>query len=259
MPLWWNNDVSKSQDIGWWGPIMRGWISDIRRNFLVLGAGPVTGASGYRDPIEFDEAVHETVMRAWGVTTRQPLNEPLVVESICPAAFAVRDARTKWRKLCNLMPEGAHDAHFDPPAAAEWRRILPYVAQDLAQDYDFVAHSPDEAALATKLGWPEERIHFPKTPEALLSLYGETQRFFGNRLHGAMAVAASGGVAVAVGYDSRLEMLRPFTPHRCSPFSVPLPGLAGRIGLLSSGLDRARVARERVRNRELLRAFLFSV
>lgn len=259
MPLWWNNDVSKSQDIGWWGPIMRGWVSDVRRKFLVLGAGPVAGAAGYKDPVELNAAVAETCTRAWAVTSRQPIAAPGVIESICPAAFAIRESHNpKWRHLCNFMPEGAHYAHFDPRAAEEWQRILPHVASELRDTYDFVAHSPDEVKLAKMLGWRAPRIHFPKTPESLLMLYDETRRFFGNRLHGAMAVAASGGTAVAVGYDSRMEMLRPFTPHRWSPFGVPLPGLAGRISLLEPGLDRARVARERVKNRELVRAFLFS-
>jgi hypothetical protein len=56
MPLWWNNEVSVSQEIGWWGPIMDGWVSVEKRKFLVLGAGPVVGRSGPLDSDFFYDA-----------------------------------------------------------------------------------------------------------------------------------------------------------------------------------------------------------
>jgi hypothetical protein len=100
-------------------------------------------------------------------------------------------------------------------------------------------------------------IHFPNTPEALLKLYEETKIYFGNRLHGAMAVAVAGGTSVAVGYDSRIDMLRHFTPHRWSPFGVPTRNLAEHLGALVPRLNRARLAQERFVNTNLMQHFLF--
>jgi hypothetical protein len=263
MPLWWNNRVSKSQDIGWWGPLVRGWISAERRKFLVLGAGPVVGSEGILDSVEFRDAVEETCERAWAVTTRQflphllPMDCPMPQESICPAAFAVQHADHRWRRLVNLMPDGAHDSHFDEAAAAEWRRRLPDIAASLQGSFDFVAHRPDEVALAQVLGWTSDRIHYCQTPEALLRLYAETKTFFGNRLHGAMAAAVSGAVSCAVGYDSRLEMLAPFTPNRWGPFGVPTPLTPAFLDTLPVGVQRERLAREWSFHCDLVRRFLF--
>lgn len=257
MPLWWNNEASVSQEIGWWGPLMDGWISAEKRKFLVLGAGPATGASGPLDVDFFNDAMHQTVQRAWAVTSRQEVKFPGVLTSVCPAAFSVSGTQPRRRLLCNLMPDGAHDSHFNGAAAAEWQRRLYDVSEALRPAYDFVAHSPDEAVLARTLGWPVERIHFPDTPEALLKLYEETKIYFGNRLHGAMAVAVAGGTSVAVGYDSRIDMLRHFTPHRWSPFGVPTNNLPEHLGALVPRLNRARLAQERFVNTNLMHHFLF--
>lgn len=259
MPLWWNNDVSKSQEIGWWGPVFRGWLAEDRRKLLVLGAGPVSGKAGFKDESALRDAITESRDRAWAVTTRQPLPFPVpgVLESLCPAAFAAQYCEAPTRRLCNLMPAGAHDEHFDPEAAAEWKRRLPDVAQALQEGwFDFIAHSPDEYKLAYKLGWPADRILFPTTPEQYLKVYAETKVFFGNRLHGAMAVATSGGTAVAVGYDSRMEMLRPFTPHTWGPFGVPTRNLVPMLEGLTPQLNRPRLSHEYVRCRDIVAKFL---
>lgn len=263
MPLWWNNRVSRSQDIGWWGPLMRGWVSEDPRKFLILGAGPVVGSDGILDPAEFRDAIEETISRAWAVTTRQflprllPMDRPMPIESVCPACFAAKHSEHRWRRLVNLMPDGAHDAHFDEAAAAEWRRRLPDIAVSLRDDFEFVAHSADEAQLAEALGWEHARIHFPATPEGLLKLYAETKTFFGNRLHGAMVAAASGGVSCTVGYDSRLEMLAPFTPNRWSPFGVPTPLTPDFLDTLPVDVRRSRIANEWTFHCDLMRRFLF--
>lgn len=263
MPLWWNNATSKSQEIGWWGPLMRGWISADPRKFLVLGAGPVAGSAGILDPVEFRDAIEETIARAWAVTTRQflprllPMDRPMPVESICPAAFAAKHSEHRWRRLVNLMPDGAHDSHFDEAAAHEWHRRLPDIAASLHGSFEFVAHSQDEADLARVLGWSSDRIHFPQTPEGLLRLYAETRTFFGNRLHGAMVVAASGGTSCAVGYDSRLEMLTLFTPNRWGPFGVPSRLTPEFLDTLPRDVRRERLAREWTFHCDLVRRFLF--
>ena len=259
MPLWWNNDVSTSQSIGWWGPLFRGWIAEDRRKLLVLGAGPVVGKAGLKDDLEFFNAVEETTQRAWCVTSRQPLPVPApgVLDSICPATFAAQYCEAPTRKLCNLMPAGSHDEHFDPEAAAEWKRRLPDVSQALLEGgFEFIAHSEDEYKLAYKLGWPADRILFPTTPEQYLKAYAETKVFFGNRLHGAMMAATSGGVAVAVGYDSRMEMLKPFTPHTWGPFGVPTRNLAPMLEGLTPRLNRPRLSHEYVRCRDIVAKFL---
>jgi len=256
MPLWWNNSVSTSQSIGWWGELIRGWVSDRKNDFLVLGAGPVVGLGGLHDPEEFQAAMDETVARAWKVTSRQPTGHPGIQESICPAAFAVApETLAPHRRLCNLMPHGAHDAHFNPGEAAVWRERLPSLAQELrSRGFEFVAHDAEEWRLARRW-WSDNEIHFPATAEHYLKLYSESRFFIGNRLHGAMRAAMNGTPAVAIGYDSRVDMLKPFTQNVFTPSGLPEHFHAT---VWPSTLQPDTIKRELKINRAIMKEFLSS-
>lgn len=213
MPLWWSSEVGDCQDIYWWEPLLNGWPSARRRDFLVLGAGSATGLV-LKHPERFAEAVQWVIDRAYGVTTRNiVMDHPGLIRSICPSAFAAYFGEKKTVKLCNLMPNGAHDAHFNEHEAALWRTMIPEVSKTLqGLGYVFCAHSVEEHFMATQeLGWPEDRVFFAPTTDEYVELYATCSHYWGNRLHGALMAAASGGIAIAVGYDSRMRMLDRFS------------------------------------------------
>lgn len=256
MPLWWDNPVSQCREIGWWGPLMRGWISEKKENFLILGAGSVTGQHEF-NASRFLSAVEESIERAFVVVTRQPvIDHPKLISSVCPAAFSVDwhpDGR--FRRVCNLMPAGAHDAHLNPVEAQNWMDRLPDVAERLRSDgFEFCAHSPDEVELAKSLGW--EHPLFFDTPEEYLHLYNHTAYYAGNRLHAAVVVAAGGGLAAVQGYDSRMEMVKPFTPRVFFPTEISEPS----ISVVYSTPDHLQtlLAREWRRQRRVVESFLLA-
>ena len=76
--------------------------------------------------------------------------------------------------------------------------------------------------MAQELGWPEASIHQFATPEEYMDLYNDTRVYSGNRMHGALVVAAGGGLAGVQGYDSRMEMVRQFTPRVFFPSDITL-------------------------------------
>lgn len=262
MPLWWNNHVSKCQDIYWWAPILRGWPSAKKENFLVLGAGSAVG-DNMVNPREMFDAVEEVIQRSFAVTTRQPVfDRPDLISSICPAAFAsARSAVRAFRslspsfKLFNAMPDGAHDSHFNPEEAAVWQAKQRAVSDAaLEAGFVFIAHSADEKEVAKEAGWPESRIMFFDTPEAYLEAYARCSHYIGNRLHGAMMAACSAATSVAIGYDSRVEMLKPFTPN----IYLPSEFQPGWIETYRFGISpiSAIMSRERKRLHALLQKFI---
>ena len=72
-----------------------------------------------------------------------------------------------------------------------------------------------------------------------------------------MVAAVSGATAVAVGYDSRMEMLKWITPHCWGPFGVPSK-LPAHLEGLRPNINRARIAAEYSRNCDIVQKFLFS-
>lgn len=210
MPLFWNNPTSASQDEGWWGELIRGWPSENRRRFLVLGAGSAVGLE-MPEAERYLDAIRWVIGRSYAVTTRNPVVDwPFLTDSICPAAFAL-PARTVETpaprlRLFNAMRNGAHDRHFNPGEADAWTRRLPRVAAWARENaFAFVAHDDLEADLGRELGF--ETVFRTETPEELLEIYANCGAYVGNRLHGAMAAASAGARVAAIGYDSRMRML----------------------------------------------------
>ena len=224
MPLWWDNPISFSADVHWWEPLMRGWLSERKKDFLILGAGSVVGNHPF-NASRFGAAVDECVDRSFAVVTRNFIMEhPHLIRSVCPAAFStfgptMHKVNGPTLKVCNLMPSGAHDAHLDREEAKIWKEdVLPVLAPKLLdRGFLFCAHDQTEYDMARSLGWADPRLF--DTPQEYLAFYRQAKSYIGNRLHAAVVVASSGGSASAIGYDTRTEMVRPFTRSVFKPSS----------------------------------------
>lgn len=211
MPLFWSIYSNECQEIDWWKPIIRGWVSQTKRNFAVIGAGHVfvNEIFNFR---RYCEAIEEVISRAHVVTTREPvMDHPKIVEGVCPAAFATTpDPVVGGLKLCNLMPAGGH--HFclktQDREIQTWNAVLPGVAKWLRDEgFSFVSHDGTERDLAMRLGWKENEIKFFGAPEYYLDLYRQASVYFGNRLHGAVVSASVGAKTLAIAADSRIRMV----------------------------------------------------
>lgn len=259
MPMWWNNPVSTSQSVGWWGGLMCGWPSARKNDFLILGAGSVVG-DVMKDHAQYLDAIKWSIGRAFAVTTRNPVVDwPYLISSICPSAFSPRGvpAQIGVRKLANIMLHGAHDRHLnrDEAKAWDWKRdMVAHWAR--SHGFEFVAHSPQEAEMARKFGFAE--VHFfPGAPESYLKLYSECGVYVGNRLHGAMLAAASGAKTMAIGYDSRIRMLDRFNVTAVAPSEIRPSTLHRFMHMTHSPhatLDM--IEREREKNVNILRRFI---
>jgi hypothetical protein len=242
MPLWWDNPTSHSADIHWWEPLMRGWLSARKKDFLILGAGSVVGKHPF-NASRFAAAVDECVERAFAVVTRNKvIDHPALIDSICPAAFSVYGPEMpkpfRYLKVCNLMPHGAHDAHLNEKEANIWRdKVLPELAPDLLErGFDFCAHDQAEYDFARNLGWSDP--HFFDNPHEYINFYRRAECYIGNRLHAGVVVAAAGGSATVIGYDSRIGMVRPLTKHVFKPST--LAHWAVREGVVHTALTEQR-------------------
>lgn len=209
MPLFWNNEVSTSQTIGWWHPIMRGWISERKKDFLILGVGNAVG-SMIDDLLMYGAAIQEAVSRAYAVTVRNFVGtHPELISSVCPSVFAVTERLPRKYRLCNFMPDGAHDKHFNPREAEEWHKVEKLLSDYCREnDFYFISHSPKNNSYERpeRLGWNEDRIFQFDTAEEYLNIYAQASCYFGNRLHGAVVTASLGRQAIGIGYDSRTGM-----------------------------------------------------
>ena len=265
MPLWWDNSVSFSADIHWWEPLMRGWLSERKKDFLILGAGSVVGQHPF-NAARFGAAVDECVERAFAVVTRNHvMDHPGLINSICPAAFSTFDLNVpadRQLKVCNLMPSGAHDAHLNEAEAATWRqKVLPELATALlSKGFLFCAHDQVEYYMARSLGWADPRLF--DTPEEYIAFYRRAKLYVGNRLHAGVVVAASGGAASVVGYDSRIEMVRPFTRSIFKPSEISseigIDDLVSGLNVVGRQADPSLLKHHRSLQQGVLRQFLSS-
>lgn len=206
MPLFWSSDeAGECTDIYWWEPLMRGWPTARKKDFLVMGAGQVF-VHQVRDFERYTGAIKEVIERVYAVTARQPIiDHPSIIDTVCPASFCFFDRRVGGtRRLCNFM---AKTGHFpvDVGEVVPWEHKLPIVLSLLHEHrFEFVAHTPAEAEIGRGMGFP---VYLFSTPEQYVDLYNDCRYYFGNRLHGAVAVAARGFHAWGVAYDSRLKMV----------------------------------------------------
>lgn len=219
MPLFWSLPYNEASNIDWWDPIFRGWVSDDPRKLAAVGVGSVI-VGKIQTPTRYIEDIAEAVCRTHFLSVRQPvLDHPQIIDTICPASFAVHQGAPR-RLLCNFMPHGGH--HYCTDTQNEdltaWKQTVPGLAKRLiAEGYEFVAHNPLEALDAFQLGFPVERVHFFNGPEGYIKLYGEASCYIGNRLHGAVLVAAAGRPVLGIAADNRVKMVRRLGGATISP------------------------------------------
>lgn len=221
MPLWWSTKEQDNYDVWWWDRIFESWISQDRRKFMVLGAGHV-----YVDKIhnfaKYTASIDYVTRKSWAVTVREPiLDDPRIVDSICPSAFAIATSNGSQRlPLCNLMVNSGHFPHDDFQADA-WNSVEEQAVNLLHRNhYRFVAHTDDEHRLAHELGWDDDSIFRFDTPEEYLKLYARAWRYFGHRLHGAAVCAAVGIPTWGIAYDSRVKMVERLGGHAGKPSEI---------------------------------------
>src|SRR5688572_29133658 len=127
-PMFWSNEVNDCWTNYWWEPWLNGWLFKEKRKVLVLGVGDVLGPSGPRDSDGYAAAISAVRDKSWGLLTRNHVRDGVPVRC-CPSVFALAGTETpKDMLLCNLMPDGAHDAFMDPNQAEYWRKILPTIS-----------------------------------------------------------------------------------------------------------------------------------
>lgn len=220
MPLFWATEQD-NYDIWWWDKIFEGWIAKDRRKLMVLGAGHVL-LDDIPNFAKYCFSINYVIQKVWKLTVREPiLDHPKIVDSVCPSAFAVPPARQVLR-LCNFMHGSGHFA-LNPMERKAWADKEPWIVAELkAAGYQFIAHTPAEAEIAQRMGWMPDDILLFSMPEEYLNAYARTRKYFGHRLHGAAVVAAHGGNAWGVSYDSRNRMVRRLGGWACRPseFSV---------------------------------------
>jgi len=262
MPLFWDNKESYSQKAGWWGAMFDGFPTVRKKDFLILGAGHVISDSIY-DPIRFGCAIQEAIDKSFAITTRNYIyKHPKLIDSICPAAFAVTKPEEPKIRLCNFMKHGAHDKFFNPVEAEIWDSKVKELSDFcLENDFYFIEHEHPNVGVRhehpEELGWPSERIFRFDTAEEYLSIYARSSCYFGNRLHGALLVAALGRPAIGIGYESRLEMIKLVGAKAYYPSAINLDHLINLQKFeIPNGWQPKIIGIERKNNLELLKHFI---
>lgn len=257
MPIAWSHHEQTMPEIWWWNRLFDGPVTRDRKKFIALGVGDMIGPAGLHNHGLYIEGLMQLINSAFAVTTRNPiLSHPALIDSICPSLFVLDGPceailQRETLRLCNIMPAGGHEPHFAPDEVELWSRNFPRLAEDWKKNgFHFVAHHRKEAALAKDLGF--DHIHFYETPEAYIRLYQSCVEYVGNRMHGAMMALKAGARACAIGYDSRLNMVRQVGGQAMLPSEFMERGAVEKMP--ATGWDR--IAKERVRILDLLKRFM---
>ncbi len=260
MPLFWDNPESYSQKAGWWGAMFDGFPSRRKKDFLILGAGHVV-SNVIKDQLRYNAAIQEAINKSFAITTRNfIIDHPKLINSICPAAFAVTKRQEPKIRLCNFMKHGAHDKFFNPVEAEIWGSKVKELSDFCLQnDFYFIEHehpgvgsrheNPEE------LGWPDERIFRFEKAEDYLPIYAQSSCYFGNRLHGALLVAALGRPSIGIGYESRLEMIKLVGAQAFYPSQINIDHIKSLLTLSDTAIPEI-VDIERKKNLELIKQFI---
>lgn len=216
MPLFWDNEVSNNAEIGWWKEIFRGWPSQNKSRFAIVGVGDVFS----KPPVNqdrYERSVIEAKKSAAFITTRATVpyvsdnTRNGIIDSVCPAAFVNygRNAE-KTLRIFNIMPFGAHDTHFNLFEAGYHAASCIGLVERLSGDgFIFIPHNTAELQLATELQEKLGRFPtlVPRNLQEYVDAYAKCSEYIGNRMHGAVITLGGGGAACAIGYDSRVNMV----------------------------------------------------
>lgn len=204
-PLFWK-DCEKYPE---WTHILGGWPGRDPKKIAAVGVGDCYALP--RDDAHLRARLADLKAKTWGASIRMAFDTDDARLGVCPSAWVLLDRPEKptW-KLCNFMPGGGHYKDFAKREADLWYQMRPIISEVLIeQGFEFIAHNENEAARAKwDLDWPDNRIIFADTLDIYLEAYASASHYIGNRMHGAVVLAGRNARAMAIGYDSRLGMVK---------------------------------------------------
>lgn len=219
-PLFWSHKSQNCWENHWWSRWINGWLFKEPRKVLVLGVGDAVGKE-IHDKAGFKASVELVKSKCWMLVTRnRMMDDGEILVSCCPSVFALfGDITRKSVRLCNLMPDGAHDSVMNEDEAEIWKEKVKEFSDFLIREgFESVCHAHSEEDFLEELGWPPDQVHRkPNTSEEYLPVYSKAEIYVGNRLHGAMLAIGAGGAAFAIGYDSRMKMVEFVNGTTCYP------------------------------------------
>jgi hypothetical protein len=235
MPLFWSDGENRNDTNILWKSFLFGWPSERKNDFLVLGAGGYFPLGVKRDEIlykkELNQSAKDILDRSFYVTARDSVVAEMTGEPIpafvCPAVFSIMDFRqSNDLKITNLMPYGSHYPSFGPAEALIWKIKKFKIAKILLDNnFLFLAHDLEEYEFARQCGF-KKIIPYNGNPCGLLEYYGKCGKFFGNRIHGAIAARGNNADTWCVNYDSRLAAVRLSDAKVTTPSQLNLDELA---------------------------------
>lgn len=218
MPVFWSLHNNSSWGVPWWNIMTRGWVSNNKNNFCVLGAG------SFQDWTDINRGLHKEKMNNEATLLRErshivTVRDPVACNTtgvdfdtiVCPAILSTLNMdKTNSIKGCNLMPNGAHYSAFNDNEANIWRNKIKHISRSLLDNnYTFFAHNENEFNYATELGWKDKQIiRYNGNPYDMLAHYRNVDKFFGNRVHGCIVSRGAGADVMSCGYDTRQEAVR---------------------------------------------------
>lgn len=224
-----------------WTHVLQGWPGAEPRRVLALGVG-TCGPLAERE--QMATLVAAATAQCWRIVLRDEVDTGHALHSVCPSTWLLVDRPAKpRRKLCNVMVGGGHYPQMNFAETAIWGRMGPLVMDVLrARDFEFVAHTAQERDIALAHGWPADRIIFAETIEPYLDAYASASHYIGNRMHGAVVLAGRMARAMAIGYDTRLGMVRRAGCEARLPSEV---SIADVVALAESRVGEAEARRVR--------------
>ena len=134
----------------------------------------------------------------------------------CTSLWAARRAGIKPPQqpqyvAINVMPHAVHKARGLAGSPDRWKKMIEVIVRAVARRHAvcFVCHAQDEADTAARW-FPNTPIVFSKDPLVLIRAYAAARYGICNRVHGAAALASAGRPAVAIGGDTRVDLIRQF-------------------------------------------------
>lgn len=196
----------------WWRNLV-GWLSTRKNDIMLLGVGSrqpcLAPFSGIRRRL-LHQAVRQLVNQTYKITVQDTVVNQLISESgiqfemtLCPTIFSqYRHVSDKELKLVNIIPRGGRYA--GPKEAKVWRKKLPHIIQLFKDsDFSFIAYNHKEDQAAQQ--WGFENIYFYSgDPLLFATRHTDCIKYFGNRIHGAIAARAAGADTLCCGEDTRL-------------------------------------------------------
>jgi len=217
MPVFWSHEENRNNIIDWWNNLMLSWPSQIKNNFLLLGAGSCFAWGREYEKIRYMEelikSAEDVLNRSYYITARDEVVPRItgkpIPYMICPSIFSIVDYRKSHElKFANIMPHGGHFGFLNPEEVNIWDEKKYRISNILQQNgFIYVAHNIEEIRFAQECGW-RKIIPYNGDPYGLLTYYGRCGKYFGNRIHGAIIARGNGADAWSVGYDSRQEAVR---------------------------------------------------